>query len=88
MGDSDDTIYVRGQGYTFSRHYLSKRLEDRIATNDQIRYVMLEASRFERQGDRREVYECYVSELATVLRGVIDRLNTGERQILTVYPVN
>ena len=87
LADTDDKIYVRGRVYTFSRHYLSKRPDAKIATNAQIRYVMLESSRFERQGDRREVYEGYVPELAINLRVVIDRLNTGEYQILTVYPV-
>lgn len=86
MTERDDEIHVHGRVYTFSRHYRDKPAEEKIATNDQIRYVMLEPSFYQRQGNRRAVYERYVFELGTDLRVVEDRLDTGEWQILTVYP--
>lgn len=85
MAERDDEIHVHGRIYTFSRHYRDKPPEEKIATPSQIRYVMLEPSHFEQQGNRRAVYERYVPELELYLRVVEDRLDTGEWQILTAY---
>ena len=85
MTERDDEIHVHGRVYTFSRHYRDKPDDEKIATNEQIRFVMLEPSYFQQQGNRRAVYERYVPELVTILRVVEDRLDTGEWQILTAY---
>ena len=76
--ERDDEIHVHGRVYTFSRHYRDKQPEEKIATITQIRYVMLEPSHYEQQGDRRAVYERYVPDLGINLRVVEDRLDTGE----------
>lgn len=85
MAERDDEIHVHGRVYTLSRHYRDKPAEEKIATSAQIRYVMLEPSYFQQQGNRRAVYERYVPELGIHLRVVEDRLDTGEWQILTAY---
>ena len=61
------------------------RTTKKIATKEQIRFVMLEYSFFQQQGNRRAVYERFVPELGIDLRVVEDRLDTGEWQILTAY---
>ena len=86
--EQDGVIRAWGRIYTFSRHYLDKPDGDKIATNAQIRYVMIEPSHFQQQGNRRAIYERFVPELGIKLRVVEDRLSTGEWQILTVYPVD
>ena len=85
MVERDEEIHVHGRIYTFSRHYRDKPNEEKIATNEQIRFVMLESAYFEQQGNRRAIYERFVPELGMYLRVVEDRLDTGEWQILTVY---
>ena len=85
MTERDDEIHVHGRIYTYSRHYRDKPDNEKIATKEQIRFVMLEYSFFQQQGNRRAVYERFVPELGIDLRVVEDRLNTGEWQILTAY---
>ena len=83
--DRDGQIRVHGRVYTFSRHYRDKLDEEKIATNEQIRFIILEPAFFEQQGNRRAICERFVPELRVTLRVVEDRLDTGEWQILTVY---
>ena len=85
MPERGEEIHVHGRVYTFSRHYRDKPDDEKIATSEQIRSVMLEPSYFQQQGNRRAVYERYVPELEIILRVVEDRLDTGEWQILTAY---
>lgn len=85
MTERDDEIHVHGRIYTFSRHYRDKPQEEKIATTAQVLFVMLSPAHFERQGNRRAVYERYVPDLGINLRVVEDRLDTGEWQILTAY---
>ena len=71
MTERDDEIHVHGRSYTFSRHYLEKPGEEKIATTSQIRYVMVQPSYFQQQGNRRAVYERYVPELGIDLRAYL-----------------
>ena len=85
MEERVDEIHVHGRVYTFARHYRDKTDDERVATNAQIRFIMLEPAYFEQQGNRRAIYERFVPELGVTMRVVEDRLDTGEWQILTVY---
>lgn len=80
-------IRVGGRVYTHSRHWRDKHPAEREASDEQIRYVLLNPFQQRDEGPRRTVYERYVPELGFVLRVVEDRLPTGEFQILTAYRI-
>lgn len=79
-------IRVGGRVYTYSRHYRDKHPSEREASDEQIRYALLNPYRQRNDGPRRTVYWRYLPEWGHYLKVVEDRLPTGERQILTAHP--
>ena len=85
MPESDAQIHAHGRVYTYSRHLRENLYRHPEATGENVRHVLLNPARQDADGDRRIAYWSDLPNRNLFMKVVVDRLPTGEFQILTAY---
>ena len=85
MRERGGEIHLHGRVYTYSRHLRDNLHRHPEATEDNVGHVLLNPARRDPDGDRRIVYWSELPHQNLFMKVVVDRLPTGEFQVLSAY---